>query len=61
MNEPCVVNRQLIKLRHEPEAPVTVRLLLEKAGFAIEAEKGDRTDAKVTADHTNIVFVARRK
>jgi SAM-dependent methyltransferase len=41
--------------------PNEVRLLLEKAGFTIEAEKGDWTDADVTADHANIVFVARKK
>jgi SAM-dependent methyltransferase len=37
-----------------------MRLLLEKAGFTIEAEKGDWTDADVTADHDIIVFFARK-
>ena len=41
--------------------PNEVRLLLEKAGFTIEAEKGDWTDEDVTADHTTIVFIARKK
>jgi SAM-dependent methyltransferase len=37
-----------------------LQLLLEKAGFTIEAEKGDWTDADVTADHDVIVFFARK-
>jgi SAM-dependent methyltransferase len=37
-----------------------IRLLLEKAGFTIEAEKGDWTDADVTAGHKAIIFFARR-
>ncbi|HET9909195.1 MAG TPA: class I SAM-dependent methyltransferase [Anaerolineales bacterium] len=40
--------------------PNEVRLLLEKAGFTIEAEKGNWTDTDVTADHHTIVFVARK-
>lgn len=40
--------------------PNEVRLLLEKAGFTIEAEKGDWTDTDITADHDTIVFVARK-
>lgn len=40
--------------RHE------LRLLLEKAGFTIEAEKGHWTDADATADHDVIVIVARK-
>jgi SAM-dependent methyltransferase len=34
--------------------------LLEKAGFMVEAEKGDWTDADAKADHEVIVFVARK-
>lgn len=37
-----------------------MQLLLENAGFTIEAEKGDWTDADVTADHDVIVFFARK-
>jgi SAM-dependent methyltransferase len=37
-----------------------MQLLLEKAGFTIEAEKGDWTDADVTADHDVIVYFARK-
>ncbi len=37
-----------------------LQLLLEKAGFKIEAEKGDWTDEDVTADHDVIVFFARK-
>jgi hypothetical protein len=40
--------------------PNEVRLLLEKAGFTIEAEKGDWTDADVTAEHDTIVYFARK-
>jgi hypothetical protein len=36
-----------------------LQLLLEKAGFTIEAVKGDWTDADVTADHDIIVYFAR--
>jgi SAM-dependent methyltransferase len=41
--------------------PNEVRLLLEKAGFTVEAEKGDWMDTDVTADHQSIVFVARKR
>jgi SAM-dependent methyltransferase len=41
--------------------PSEVRLLLQKAGFVVEAEKGDWTDSDVTADHETIVFVARKR
>ena len=37
-----------------------MRMLLEKAGFTIEAEKGDWTDADVTGDHDVIVYYARK-
>lgn len=37
-----------------------MRLLLEKAGFAVEAEKGDWTDADVTAEHDSIIYFARK-
>ena len=37
-----------------------LHLLLEKAGFTIEAEKGDWTEADVTADHKTIVYFARK-
>jgi SAM-dependent methyltransferase len=37
-----------------------MRMLLEKAGFTIEAEKGDWTDADATADHDVIVYFARK-
>ncbi len=37
-----------------------MEMLLEKAGFTIEAEKGDWTDADVTADHDVIVYFARK-
>lgn len=40
--------------------PNEVRLLLEKAGFQIEAEKGDWTDANVTSEHKVIVYIARK-
>jgi SAM-dependent methyltransferase len=38
-----------------------MQLLLEKAGFTIEAIKGDWTDADATADHDAIVYFARKK
>lgn len=37
-----------------------MRMLLEKAGFTVEAEKGDWTDADVTADHDVVVYFARK-
>ncbi len=37
-----------------------MHVLLEKAGFTVEAEKGDWTDADVTADHDVIVYFARK-
>lgn len=37
-----------------------LRLLLAQAGFRIEAEKGDWTDADATADHDVIIYVARK-
>jgi SAM-dependent methyltransferase len=37
-----------------------LRALLEKAGFTVEAEMGDWTDAEATADTDVIVFVARK-
>lgn len=40
--------------RHE------MQLLLEKAGFTVEAVKGDFTDADVTAEHDAIVYFARK-
>lgn len=40
--------------RHE------MQLLLEKAGFTVEAVKGDFTDADATADHDAIVYFARK-
>ena len=40
--------------------PNEVRLLLEKAGFTIEAEKGDWTDADATAAHDTIIYFARK-
>jgi SAM-dependent methyltransferase len=40
--------------RHE------MQLLLEKAGFTLEAVKGDWTDADATADHDTIVYFARK-
>ncbi len=40
--------------RHE------MQLLLEKAGFTVEAVKGDFSDADVTADHDAIVYFARK-
>lgn len=40
--------------RHE------MQLLLEKAGFTVEAVKGDFSDADVTADHEAIVYFARK-
>ena len=33
---------------------------LEKAGFTVEAVKGDFTDADVTAEHDAIVYFARK-
>lgn len=38
-----------------------LRALLEKAGFTVEAEKGDGTDADATVDTDVIVFVARKR
>lgn len=40
--------------RHE------MQLLLEKAGFTVEAVKGDYTDDDVTADHDTLVYFARK-
>lgn len=40
--------------RHE------MQLLLEKAGFTLEAVKGDWTDADATADHAALVYFARK-
>jgi hypothetical protein len=37
-----------------------LHLLLENAGFKIEAEKGDWTDADATADHDVIIYFARK-
>jgi SAM-dependent methyltransferase len=37
-----------------------LHLLLEKAGFTVEAEKGDWTEADATADHRAIVYFARK-
>lgn len=37
-----------------------MRMLLEQAGFRIEAEKGDWTEADASADHDVIVFFARK-
>src|SRR5262245_32791217 len=37
-----------------------LRMLLEHAGFRVEAEKGDWTEADATADHSVIVYVARK-
>jgi hypothetical protein len=34
--------------------------LLEKAGFTVEAAKGDWTDADASAEHNVIVFFARK-
>ena len=40
--------------RHE------MQLLLEKAGFTVEAVKGDFSDADATAEHESIVYFARK-
>lgn len=37
-----------------------LRMLLERAGFQVEAEKGDWTDVDANADHDVIVYVARK-
>jgi SAM-dependent methyltransferase len=37
-----------------------MRMLLEQAGFRIEAEKGDWTDTDATPDHDVIVYFARK-
>ena len=37
-----------------------MHMLLEQAGFRVEAEKGDWTEADATADHDVIVFFARK-
>jgi SAM-dependent methyltransferase len=37
-----------------------LRMLLEQAGFQIEAEKGDWTEVDANADHEVIVYVARK-
>lgn len=37
-----------------------MRMLLERAGFKIEAEMGDWTDEAANADHKVIVYVARK-
>ncbi|MEO8607984.1 MAG: class I SAM-dependent methyltransferase [Chloroflexota bacterium] len=36
------------------------RLLLEKAGFTVEAEKGDWSEVDATADHKAITYFARK-
>jgi hypothetical protein len=38
-----------------------MQMLLDQAGFKVEAEKGDWTDADTTADHHVIVFFARKQ
>ena len=40
--------------------PSEMYRLLEKAGFTVEAAKGDWTDVDATADHDVIVFFARK-
>jgi SAM-dependent methyltransferase len=37
-----------------------IHLLLEKAGFQLEAEKGDWTDVEATAEHDVIVYFAKK-
>jgi SAM-dependent methyltransferase len=37
-----------------------MRMLLEQAGFQIEAEKGDLTDVDANAEHELMVYVARK-
>lgn len=37
-----------------------MRMLLEKAGFSVEAEKGDWTDADASPDHDVIVYFAKK-
>ena len=37
-----------------------LQLVLEKAGFTVEAVKGDWTDADVMAEHATIVYFARK-
>jgi SAM-dependent methyltransferase len=37
-----------------------IHLLLEKAGFQVEAEKGDWTEVDATADHAVIVYFAKK-
>jgi SAM-dependent methyltransferase len=37
-----------------------MRMMLEKAGFTVEAEKGDWTDEAATAEHDVIVYFARK-
>ena len=37
-----------------------MRMLLEQAGFQIEAEKGDLTDEDASAEHEFMVYVARK-
>ncbi len=37
-----------------------MRMLLEKAGFTIEAAKGDWTDDDVTSEHDAIIYFARK-
>ena len=37
-----------------------MRMLLEQAGFQIEAEKGDLTDVDANAEHEFMVYVARK-
>ena len=37
-----------------------LRMLLEQAGFQIEAEKGDLTEVDANAEHAYIVYVARK-
>ena len=37
-----------------------MRMLFEKAGFTLEAEKGNWTNSDATADHDVIVYFARK-
>lgn len=37
-----------------------LRMLLEQAGFTIEAEKGEWTEADITPEHGTITYVARK-
>jgi SAM-dependent methyltransferase len=55
-----LVSDEIYKLTSNYYFRNEMHMLLEQAGFKIEAEKGDWTDADATADHDTIVYFARK-